>query len=225
MRTIIRLGFSTICLMIAAHSSAADKPKSETERFSYAIGLQIGQNMKQQGTEIDSKSLVLGLQDGLSGAPAKLTNDEMQAAVQAQHQREAAKRESVAKKNLDAGQAFLTENKKKSGVVARPSGLQYKVLKDGKGKQPKASDTVEVHYRGTLLNGTEFDSSYQRNQTATFPVHGVIQGWQEVLPLMKEGAKWQVWIPAALAYGERGAGRAIGPNETLTFEIELIAVK
>ena len=225
MRNIVRIGLSATCLVLAVQSHAADKPKSEKERFSYAVGLQIGQNMKQQGTEIDSKSLTQGLEDGLSGAPAKLTNEEMQAAVQSQHQREAAKRESLGKKNLDAGQAFLADNKKKSGVVTRPSGLQYKVLKDGKGKQPKTSDSVEVHYRGTLLNGTEFDSSYQRNQTATFPVHGVIQGWQEVLPLMKEGAKWQVWIPASLAYGERGAGRAIGPNETLTFEIELIAVK
>lgn len=225
MRNIVGIGLSAAFLVLAVNGHAADKPKSEKERFSYAVGLQIGQNMKQQGTEIDSKFLTQGLQDGLSGAPAKLTNEEMQAAVQSQHQREAAKRESLAKTNLDAGQAFLADNKKKSGVVTRPSGLQYKVLKDGKGKQPKASDTVEVHYRGTLLNGTEFDSSYQRNQTATFPVHGVIQGWQEVLPLMKEGAKWQVWIPANLAYAERGAGRAIGPNETLTFEIELIAVK
>ena len=214
MRNIVGIGLSAAFLVLAVNGHAADKPKSEKERFSYAVGLQIGQNMKQQGTEIDSKFLTQGLQDGLSGAPAKLTNEEMQAAVQSQHQREAAKRESLAKTNLDAGQAFLADNKKKSGVVTRPSG-----------KQPKASDTVEVHYRGTLLNGTEFDSSYQRNQTATFPVHGVIQGWQEVLPLMKEGAKWQVWIPANLAYGERGAGRAIGPNETLTFEIELIAVK
>lgn len=226
MRTIIRFGISSAaCLTLAAPALAADKPTGDKERFSYAVGMQIGQNMKQQGTEIDSKSLVQGLQDGLSGAAPKLTNEEMQAAVQAQQKREVTKRESVAKKNLETGQAFLADNKKKSGVVTRPSGLQYKVLKDGKGKQPKASDTVEVHYRGTLLNGTEFDSSHQRNQTATFPVHGVIQGWQEVLPLMKEGAKWQVWIPANLAYGERGAGRAIGPNETLVFEIELLAVK
>jgi len=225
MKSIVRFGLAATCIILATPGYAADKPKSEKERFSYAVGLQIGQNMKQQGSDIDSKSLVQGLQDGLSGAPAKLTTEEMQAAVQAQHQREVAKRESVAKKNLEAGQAFLADNKKKSGVVTRPSGLQYKVLKEGKGKQPKASDTVEVHYRGTLLNGTEFDSSYQRKQTATFPVHGVIQGWQEALPLMKEGAKWQVWIPANLAYGDRGAGRAIGPNETLSFEIELIAVK
>jgi FKBP-type peptidyl-prolyl cis-trans isomerase FklB len=225
MRIVTQLGLAATCLLFAACNMAANKPQSDKERFSYAVGLQVGQSMKHQGAEIDSKALVQGVQDGLSGAPAKLTDEEIKAAVQAQHQRRAAEREVLAKKNLEAGQAFLAENKKKEGVITLPSGLQYKVLKDGKGKQPKTSDTVEVHYRGTLLNGTEFDSSYKRNQTATFPVGGVIQGWQEVLPLMKEGAKWQVWVPANLAYGERGAGRAIGPNEMLEFEIELLAVK
>jgi FKBP-type peptidyl-prolyl cis-trans isomerase FklB len=129
------------------------------------------------------------------------------------------------KKNLEAGQAFLEANKKKEGVVTLPSGLQYKVLTEGKGKQPKSSDSVIAHYRGTLINGTEFDSSYKRNEPATFPVQGVVKGWQEALPLMKEGAKWQIYIPADLAYGPRGAGQAIGPNETLIFDIELISVK
>jgi FKBP-type peptidyl-prolyl cis-trans isomerase FklB len=225
MKTLARLGLATGILLLAAPALAADKPKSDKERFSYAVGWQIGQNMKQQGTEVDAKTLAQGLQDAQSGAQPRLTNDEMQVAVQAQQQRQVAQRETLAKKNLETGKAFLADNKKKAGVVATASGLQYKVLKAGKGKQPKATDTVEVHYRGTLLNGTEFDSSYQRNQTATFPIHGVIKGWQEALPLMKEGAKWQVWIPADLAYGERGAGRAIGPNETLVFEIELLAVK
>ncbi len=129
------------------------------------------------------------------------------------------------KKNLEAGQAFLEANKKKEGVVTLPSGLQYKIITEGKGKQPKSTDTVVAHYRGTLTNGTEFDSSYKRNEPATFPVAGVIKGWQEVLPLMKEGAKWQVYIPAELAYGPRGAGDVIGPNEVLVFDIELLSVK
>jgi len=225
MRIFAKIGLTATCLLFAACNMGGSKPASDKERFSYAVGLQIGQSMKHQGAELDSKSLVQGVQDGLSGAPAKLTDEEIKAAVQAQHQRRAAEREARAKKNLEEGEAFLAENKKKEGVITRPSGLQYKVLQEGKGKQPKPTDTVEVHYRGTLLNGTEFDSSYKRNQTATFPVNGVIPGWQEVLPLMKEGAKWQVWVPANLAYGERGAGRTIGPNETLVFEIELLAVK
>ena len=129
------------------------------------------------------------------------------------------------KKNLEAGQAFLEANKKKEGVVTLPSGLQYKIITEGTGKQPKSTDTVVAHYRGTLINGTEFDSSYKRNEPATFPVAGVIKGWQEVLPLMKEGAKWQVYIPAELAYGPRGAGDIIGPNEVLVFDIELLSVK
>ena len=129
------------------------------------------------------------------------------------------------KKNLEAGQAYLEANKKKEGVVTLPSGLQYKIITEGKGKQPKSTDTVVAHYRGTLINGTEFDSSYKRNEPATFPVAGVIKGWQEALPLMKEGAKWQVYIPAELAYGPRGAGDVIGPNEVLVFDIELLSVK
>jgi FKBP-type peptidyl-prolyl cis-trans isomerase FklB len=135
------------------------------------------------------------------------------------------KQEALLKKNLEAGQAFLEANKKKEGVVTLPSGLQYKIITEGKGKQPKSTDTVVAHYRGTLTNGTEFDSSYKRNEPATFPVAGVIKGWQEVLPLMKEGAKWQVYIPAELAYGPRGAGDVIGPNEVLVFDIELLSVK
>ena len=130
-----------------------------------------------------------------------------------------------AKKKQETGEAFLEKNKKKEGVVTLPSGLQYKVITEGKGKQPKSTDTVVAHYRGTLINGTEFDSSYKRNEPATFPVEGVIKGWQEALPLMKEGAKWQVYIPAELGYGPRGAGAAIGPNEVLIFDIELLSVK
>jgi FKBP-type peptidyl-prolyl cis-trans isomerase FklB len=149
----------------------------------------------------------------------------MQAAFQAQQKKDMEKQAAVAKKNLDAGQAFLEANKKKEGVVTLPSGLQYKVVTEGKGKQPKSTDTVVAHYRGTLINGTEFDSSYQRNEPATFPVGGVIKGWQEALPLMKEGAKWQVYIPSDLAYGPRGAGGDIGPNEVLIFDIELLSVK
>jgi FKBP-type peptidyl-prolyl cis-trans isomerase FklB len=136
-----------------------------------------------------------------------------------------AKQAEVAKKNKAEGEAFLAENKKKEGVKTTPSGLQYKVIKPGKGKKPKSSDTVTVNYRGTLIDGTEFDSSYKRGQPATFQVSGVIPGWTEALQLMEEGAKWQLFIPSNLAYGERGAGGVIGPNATLIFEVELISIQ
>jgi FKBP-type peptidyl-prolyl cis-trans isomerase FklB len=137
-----------------------------------------------------------------------------------------AKQAEVAKKNKAEGEAFLAENKKKEGVKTLPSGLQYKVIKAGTGKKPKSTDTVTAHYRGTLINGTEFDSSYKRGQPATFPVSGgMIPGWTEALQLMEEGAKWQLFIPSNLAYGEKGAGRDIGPNATLIFEIELVSIQ
>jgi len=131
----------------------------------------------------------------------------------------------LGEKNRKEGEAFLAANKKKEGVKTLASGLQYKVIKPGTGKKPKSTDTVTTHYRGTLIDGTEFDSSYNRGQPATFPVHGVIPGWTEALQLMEEGAKWQLFIPSKLGYGERGAGQAIGPNATLIFEVELVSVQ
>jgi FKBP-type peptidyl-prolyl cis-trans isomerase FklB len=217
---------SGAALLVAATSNAKDvELKSDKQKFSYSVGVQVGNNLKRQNIDYEPKAVAQGIQDALAGTTPKLTEAEMRAAIEAQQRQEMAKREAAAGKNLEAGKAFLAENKKKAGVVTRESGLQYKVIQDGKGKQPKATDTVSVHYRGTLTNGTEFDSSHKRGEPATFPVNGVIKGWQEVLPLMKEGAKWQVWIPSDLAYGARGAGHNIGPNETLIFEIELLAVK
>jgi len=154
-----------------------------------------------------------------------MSPEDMHAAVQDHQKKEQEKMESATKKNLETSQAFLDANKKKEGVVTLPSGLQYKVVTEGSGKQPKSSDSVVAHYRGTLINGNEFDSSYKRNEPATFPVAGVIKGWQEALPLMKEGSKWQVYIPPELAYGARGAGNIIGPNEALIFDIELLSIK
>lgn len=199
--------------------------KTDKQKFSYTAGYQIGQNLKRQNLDLDAKAFNQGAQDAIANAKPQLNPAQMQAAVQAQQQKDMQKQEALAKKNQDTGQAFLEANKKKEGVVVLPSGLQYKILTEGKGKQPTAVDTVVAHYRGTLINGTEFDSSYKRNEPAIFPVQGVIKGWQEVLPLMKEGAKWQVFIPAELGYGQQGAGAAIGPNETLIFEIELVSVK
>ena len=217
---------------IAAAEEAAKKPapaaapglKTDKQKFSYTAGQQVGQNVKRQNIDFDAKAFALGVQDALSNAKPKLSPEQMRAAVEGFQKKEMAKREAVAKKNQDAGQAFLEANKKKEGVTALPSGIQYKVLQDGNGKQPTATDTVSVHYRGTLTDGTEFDSSYARNEPAIFQVSQVIKGWQEVVPLMKEGAKWQVVIPSELAYGPQGAGNAIGPNQTLMFDIELVKV-
>lgn len=225
MKTGIVFGLLTLSLSLNAWGKEPIAFKTDKQKFSYTVGFQIGQNLKRQNLELDSKSFSQGVQDAIADAKPRLKHEEMQAAVQAQQKKDMEKQEAQAKKNLEAGQAFLNANKKKDGVVTTDSGLQYKVVTEGKGKQPKSTDSVVAHYRGTLINGTEFDSSYQRNEPATFPVAGVIKGWQEALPLMKEGSKWQVYIPADLAYGPRGAGTAIGPNEALIFDIELLSVK
>jgi FKBP-type peptidyl-prolyl cis-trans isomerase FklB len=226
MKTGFVFGLLVLSLSLTAWSKEpAGSLKTDRQKFSYTAGYQIGQNLKRQNLDLDSKAFSQGTQDAITNAKPRLKPEEMQAAVQNQQKKDIEKQAAAAKKNLDAGQAFLEVNKKKDGVVTLPSGLQYKVITEGKGKQPKSSDTVVAHYRGTLINGTEFDSSYQRNEPATFPVGGVIKGWQEVLPLMKEGAKWQVYIPSNLAYGPQGAGGEIGPNEVLIFDIELLSVK
>jgi FKBP-type peptidyl-prolyl cis-trans isomerase FklB len=218
-------GLIALSLSLNAWGKEPAGLKTDKQKFSYTAGYQIGQNLKRQNLDLDSKTFSQGVQDAIANAKPRLKPEEMQAAIQAQQKKDMEKQAAAAKKNLDAGLAFLEANKKKDGVVTLPSGLQYKVITEGKGKQPKSTDTVVAHYRGTLINGTEFDSSYQRNEPATFPVAGVIKGWQEALPLMKEGAKWQVYIPSDLAYGPRGAGGEIGPNEALIFDIELLSVK
>ena len=202
---------------------------TQKDKVSYGIGMNIGNNLKRDGIDVDGALLLKGLRDGISGGKALLSEDEYRATMTAlqkdlmEKQAEAAKK--IAGKNKEEGEAFLAGNKKKEGVVTLPSGLQYKVVKAGDGKSPTAKDTVETHYRGTLIAGTEFDSSYKRGQTATFPVGGVIPGWTEALQKMKVGDKWQLFVPSNLAYGERGAGAQIGPNAALIFEVELISIK
>jgi len=207
-----------------APAKAAPGLTTEKQKFSYTAGQQVGQNVKRQNIDFDAKAFALGVQDALSNAKPKLSPEQMRAVVEGYQKKEMEKREAAAKKNQEASQAFLDANKKKDGVITLPSGIQYKVLQEGTGKQPTANDTVSVHYRGTLPDGKEFDSSYARNEPAIFQVSQVIKGWQEVVPLMKEGAKWNVVIPSDLAYGPQGAGNAIGPNQTLVFDIELIKV-
>lgn len=219
------LTVTLVCAYTAAAVGAEEGLSTDQQKFSYTVGFQIAQNIKQRGLDIDVKALTQAIEDQLSGKPPRITMAEMQAAMAAFQAKQMEERMALATKNQQAGDTFLAENKKKDGVVALASGLQYKVIQEGKGKKPAASDTVVVHYRGTLINGKEFDSSYSRGQPAEFQVGGVIQGWQEALQLMPVGSKWQVIIPADLAYGPRGAGDSIGPNETLVFEIELVEIK
>jgi FKBP-type peptidyl-prolyl cis-trans isomerase FklB len=217
----------------AAKSAAAPALTTRKQKFSYALGMNIGSglgaNLKKQSVDVDSTLVSQGLKDAMSGAKTRLTQEEAQAVlkeVQTEVQKEQqAKMKEAADKNKTEGEAFLTANKSKDGVVTLPSGLQYKILTAGTGPKPTASDSVKCNYRGTLINGSEFDSSYKRGQPATFAVGQVIKGWTEALQLMPVGSKWQLFVPASLAYGERGAGAEIGPNATLIFEVELLSIE
>jgi FKBP-type peptidyl-prolyl cis-trans isomerase FklB len=219
-RVIVVLGI----LFLVSQVDAQEKQvlKNQKEKVSYSLGLNIGRNLgsdlKKQSIDIEPNILAKGIQDALSGANPLLSNEEIQETM-------AALQKEMLEKQKQRGEAFLSENKKKEGVKTLPSGLQYKVIKAGTGKKPKLNDTVTVNYRGTLIDGTEFDSSLRRGKPATFPVSGVIPGWTEALPLMEEGAKWQLFIPPKLAYGERGAGNLVAPNATLIFEVELISIQ
>jgi len=204
--------------------------KTLTEKVSYCIGLNLGRNMKRDQVELDTEALVRGINDALSDAKPLLSEEQMQQALIAFQKelqaKQAEARKAAGEKAKKEGEAFLAENKKKDGVVTLPSGLQYKVIKSGNGKvSPKATDTVVTHYRGTLIDGTEFDSSVKRGQPVEFKVNEVIPAWTEALQLMKVGDKWRLFVPAKLAYGEQGAGRVIGPNATLIFEVELLDIK
>jgi FKBP-type peptidyl-prolyl cis-trans isomerase len=219
----------------AAKSATTLTLKTPTDKFSYAIGMKTGQRMaesfKKQSVPFDTAILARGLKDGLSGGKTLLTDEEAQAAIKAVQEeigkQQQEKIQEAAAGNKKEGESFLAANKQKDGVVSLPSGLQYKILKEGTGPKPTASDTVVCNYRGTLINGTEFDSSSKHGgQPATFPVSGVIKGWTEALQLMPVGSKWQLFIPSDLAYGDRGAaGGEIGPGATLIFEVELLSIQ
>jgi FKBP-type peptidyl-prolyl cis-trans isomerase FklB len=213
----------------AAQSQDASPFKSQTEKISYAIGMNLARSLSNNSVEVDIGALEQGLKDALAGGKTLLTVPELQAIlaqVQADiRKRQQEKMQQLAETNKKEGEAFLNANKSKDGVVVLPSGLQYKILQQGTGPKPTASDTVTCNYRGTLLDGTEFDSSYKHGAPATFAVGRIIKGWIEALQLMPTGSKWQIFIPSDLAYGERGSGPTIGPNATLIYEVELLSVQ
>ena len=191
--------------------------------------MSLGSTLRQQSVEVDLSILMTGVKDSLAGRKTLLTEDEERTVLTALkaevRKKQEEKMAQAGEANTKEGQAFLAANKSKDGVVTLPSGLQYKILQAGTGPKPTTTDSVVCNYRGTLINGTEFDSSYKRGQPATFPVSGVIKGWTEALQLMPAGSKWQLFVPAELAYGARGAGPGIGPNSTLVFEVELISIQ
>ncbi|MBI5328030.1 MAG: FKBP-type peptidyl-prolyl cis-trans isomerase [Deltaproteobacteria bacterium] len=217
-------------VFLAAQVNAGDNTvlKNEKDKISYGIGLSIGSNFKGQSVDINPDVLLRGIKDALSGSKPLMTEKEIQeimAAFQKEMTAKQAERMKVlAEKNKKDGEAFLTENKKKDGVKTTSSGLQYKIIKAGSGAKPKTTDSVTVNYRGTLIDGKEFDNSYKRGEPATFSLNGIIPGWVEALQLMPVGSKWQLFLPPSLAYGERGTGREIGPNTALIFEIDLVSI-
>lgn len=216
-------------LTMPVHAAEESILKTKKDKISYGIGVSVGKNFIQQGIEIDLDMTVKGLRDSFSGGKLLISEDDLRATLNAYQeelkQKQVQIRKAAAENNMKEGEAFLAENKKKEGVVTLPSGLQYKILKAGKGKKPSETDTVECQYRGVFINGNEFDSSYRTGKPAIFKVAGVIAGWTEALKLMAVGSKWQLFIPPQHAYGERGAGNQIGPNATLIFDVELVAIK
>lgn len=221
----IRILLACAATLASSASVSAQELESQKERFSYTMGYQMGLSLQSPGIELDEDALVQALRDALNGVDPKLSRSDMDAAIAEQRRLMAEQRKEKAAVNLARGEAFLEENKQRGAVSETESGLQYEVLKEGDGEQPITSDTVVVHYEGSLIDGSIFDSSYERQNPATLPLNGLIKGWQEGLQLMKEGAKYKFFIPADLAYGESGAGERIGPNEALIFEVELLEIK
>jgi len=216
-----------VAVMFVTTTAQAAEPKLDTDkqRFSYAIGVQIGGSLQRDGLDIDAAVIGMAIADVMSQSPLRLSPEQMQAAFTAFQDKKTKEMQAISEVNLKKGQSYMAKFSKEKGVKVLDNGLHYKVLTKGKGKKPAEEDTVVVHYRGTLVNGEEFDSSYKRGEPATFAVNAVIEGWQEILPMMPAGSKWKVAIPAALAYGPQGTGGQIGPNETLVFDIELLEIK
>jgi len=217
--------YASLLLTLYASASLAEKiPATDQEKFSYAFGVQVLNNILEEGIQFDPDSFIQALDDGLHKKTMKLSMQDMQQILLNYKKQQSQKLNALATANKVEGEKFLADNKTKPGVITLPSGLQYKIIKEGTGYKPSLQDTVTAHYEGSLLGGQVFDSSYKRGQPLQLHVNGVIKGWQEILPLMSVGSKWQVFIPSSLAYGEDGAGSQIGPNATLIFTIELVSI-
>lgn len=217
--------FLCIVAILSYTSPSVAQLTSDKDKFSYAVGLSVARSLEQDGLEVDMDAFIMAIKDALTGQTPKLSMDEMNAAIQAYQQKQQAQRQQAGAENKRIGEAFLVENRNKEGVVTLPSGIQYKILKEGTGQKPLLQSTVTVHYRGTLISGEEFDSSYKKNEPISFKLNGLIQGWQVALPLMPAGSTWRLFIPGEMAYGLRGSPPKIGPNELLIFDIELISVQ
>tara|TARA_R110002111_G_scaffold40640_1_gene75891 strand:+ start:649 stop:1323 length:675 start_codon:yes stop_codon:yes gene_type:complete len=217
------LAILPILLATSSLVHAADL-KTDKEKLSYIFGVQVGQGLKNEGVELEMGAFSAGIEDMLSGNKPQIDQETAERLVTSYQQKKQQEMLETAAKKQKESDAFLAKNAKEDGVVVTATGLQYKIIEEGKGKSPTSEDKVVAHYTGKLLDGTVFDSSHERGEPATFPVSGVIKGWQEALPMMKEGSKWQLVIPASLAYGDRGVGQLIGPNETLMFDIELVSI-
>ncbi len=222
---------SGLILIPACKKSQVKKETLETQKgkASYAIGFDLGKNLKKYSEDIELEKMLQGIRDGISGQNSILTEEETKKTLtefqQTLIKKEMERRKELAVKNKVEEEKFLAENAKKEGVVTTASGLQYKVIREGKGPKPTLEDTVKVHYKGTFINGKEFDSSYKRGEPITFQLKNMIPGWIEALQMMNAGSKWQIFIPSALAYGEQGAGDIIEPNSLLIFEVELLEVE
>lgn len=229
MRSRIILSAVFSILVTATLAIGEEEFNNKEDKLSYALGLNIGNSFKLQSIDIKPDIFLKGIKDASAGGKQLMSDDEVRDIMVALNrelaEKKAEARKKLAEKNKEDAITFFAENMKKEGIKTLTSGLQYKIITEGKGKNPKATDTVTVNYRGTLVGGKEFDNSYRRGEPANFPVNGVISGWTEALQLMKVGAKWQLFIPSNLAYGEKGAGNLIGPNAALIFEVELISVK
>lgn len=209
-------------------TTPAAVPKTDKEKLSYSLGLNLARNLQGQHLDLDYAMVVAGIKDGIAGTK-QLTDEEIQSIITDFYNNtmkvKMEKQKELGEKNKKEGAEFLAANKQKPGVITLADGLQYKILKEGSGPKPSAGDTVRVHYRGTLIDGTEFDSSYERKQPVVFPLEGVIKGWSEALQLMPVGSRWQLFIPSDLAYGGRQVGEKVSPNATLIFEVELLGIE
>lgn len=231
-RILVALSAVSLCYLSQAAGAADDKGtqlKDNKDKVSYSIGVDIGKSIQKQNIEINPEIFLKGLKDGIADKAALMTDEDIRKTLLSLQtemlEKQKTQMKEMATKNETDGQKFLAENKKRKDVVTLSDGLQYRIIKDGTGDSPKATDVVTTHYRGKLINGTEFDSSYTRGEPVKFALNNVIPGWTEALQLMKPGAKWELFIPAKLAYGEHGVGQLIGPNATLIFEVELLNVE